>query len=207
MFRGTAMTSPPTRSVRPAVLRAAAIVAVLAAALVVPCVFARHGDVPFLSRIGRAEWITYPIAPFSGSRRAVELETRFEREFPLATVPSDARLRLRAFRTVEVRLNDQAVAPAATAGWRQPVEVDVGPLLREGANRLVVVVHNDRGPPALWLELEGAGWSLRSDGDWVASVLGATPAPARLAEVPMAEWSRSPDGVAASGPQLPPVLG
>src|SRR6266568_9125006 len=111
-----------------------------------------HAGDRYLEARGPAQWVVYPAAfnPFTSP--AAEHTTVFRRTLHVDQPSGPAPLTLRAYRSVSVRVNDQAVAttPPAADG-RQPLELDIAPHLRPGDNRIEVEVGNDVGPPALWL--------------------------------------------------------
>jgi len=81
---------------------------------------ARHdAGVAFLSARGPAEWILYPVPSETTAHAMVELDSFFRRSFSLATPVVRARLRVRAFRRFELKLNGHAVATSAPGqSWK-----------------------------------------------------------------------------------------
>ena len=71
------------------------------------------------------------------------------------------------------------------AGGMDGAKVDPLPWLRAGDNDLAVTVGNGTGPPALWLTLATDAGRLVSDESWGATLIGATPLPARRAALPL----------------------
>jgi len=98
-----------------------------------------------------AEWIHLPAtgSPHHNSTHTRLTRFRFETQFD--SPPQRARLRIRALRAYELRVNGTVAAHsrAGDAAWTRAEEVDVAPLLRAGQNRIRVDVVNGRGPPAL----------------------------------------------------------
>ncbi len=175
---------------------------------------ARHdAGVAFLSARGPAEWILYPVPSETTAHAMVELDSFFRRSFSLATPVVRARLRVRAFRRFELKLNGHVVATSAPGqSWKATSEFDVAGWLQTGANQLEVRVGNENGPPALWLDLELPTGPLATDRRWDASGAGATWRPAALASAPMQGHRFDPDGlVRAPGEALaarwPTLLG
>lgn len=129
-----------------------------------------------------AEWILYPSPPATKASAIVDMATTFERRFELRQAPTTATLRARFFRRADLLLNGRPVSLAACpASWKVACEVEVGPLLLLGENRLEVQVSNAGAPPALWLSLRGSGLEVSSDATWDATLAGATTLKARLA--------------------------
>jgi tetratricopeptide (TPR) repeat protein len=165
----------------------------------------RSDDVPFLARHAPAEWILYPGVPSFGARGRVELSAIFTKRFELPAAPAAARLRVRMHRAGELRLNGKSVRLASEGGqWKRTLEGEVAALLRAGPNTIQVTVSAEAGPPALWLVLEADGVLVASDATWIASLMGAEDAPARLAREPMSAWSRAapdPEALAQHNPR------
>jgi Flp pilus assembly protein TadD len=140
----------------------------------------------FLPPGGAAEWVLYPNSP-QASVLAIPYEehTVFRRAFELAEAPARARLRVCAFHGCSVELNGRPIDLPESGRWNEARECDVAAQLRAGTNDVRAVVANDVGPPALWLSLEGPGWSVASDGRWDASLDGAAERPAHPAREPL----------------------
>jgi tetratricopeptide (TPR) repeat protein len=118
----------------------------------------------------------------------------FHRTFELAGTPAAAVLRVRAFGNCSVALNGRPIQLSPRERWNQEQTADLVTQLRIGANgiRATVTNANDVGPPALWLVLEGSGWSVRSDQEWRVSLDGAVECPAHLAHEPLSLRSGNP---------------
>lgn len=162
---------------------------------------------PYLVRHDGAEWILYPTPPRTAPHLAVERRTTYTRGFELATVPAEAPLCWRAFRSARISVNGAVVHTTELlhADWKREREVDVAPWLVAGRNRLEVEVSNDLGPPALWLALDAGATAVRSDAEFEASAMGARWRPARPASLPMSAWSS--DGAPERAPiRLPETL-
>ena len=102
---------------------------------------------------GEAQWIFAPADLHS----VTPLAFQAARDFELAAPPAEARLRLLADEEYVLYLNG-----ARVGGNRQPPgagldEYDVAPLLRAGANRLLVEVRSGRRAGGLLLRLSGGG--------------------------------------------------
>jgi tetratricopeptide (TPR) repeat protein len=140
----------------------------------------------FLPPDGAAEWVLYPVPPQvvinadrDGQRAA------FRRRFELEEAPARAQLQVRAFTACTVRLNGRPIDLPGDEHWNRLRTADVAGHLRAGTNVLDVVVTNDVGPPALWLSLEGPGWSVASDDRWEVALDGAAECPAHPARQPL----------------------
>ena len=135
---------------------------------------------------GAAEWILYPTSPQAATFAfRYEQHSAFRRAFELAEAPARARLRVCAFRGCSVELNGRSIDLPASERWNEVRTCDVAAQLRAGANEIRAVVANDVGPPALWLSLEGPGWSVVSDDRWSASLDGAAERSAHPADQPL----------------------
>jgi tetratricopeptide (TPR) repeat protein len=141
----------------------------------------------FLTRIGGADWIVYPLVPDPFAHDAIEMVTVFRRSWWMDSVPTSAGLRVRAFTGCRITLNTAQVGtvPHPGGNWKTVTEYDVTGLLRPGTNVISVAVSNSGGPPALWLLLKSGQWTLKSDQTWECSLCGAVWQPARLASTPM----------------------
>lgn len=171
---------------------------------------ARHNPrVRFLPAHAPAEWITHPLPPHYGTRRASDAAGEFRRTFELAAVPARAELRIRAAREYRVRINGlrvddphpgplpegEGAARAlesghlphteADANWKRERQFDVAPWLRAGANTITVEVVNRYGPPALWLVLDTGDALLLSDAAWESRLPYLEWTAARRAREPM----------------------
>lgn len=155
---------------------------------------------PFLAQHDGAEWITFPSAPTAALRRVAPVTTAFLREFELAAIPASATLSVRARESLRVTLNGSELAVAEPASWKEVREFNLRSGLRAGTNVLVLEVTCDRGPPAVWAQLRSAEAALSTDEDWSASCAGSSARPARIATLPMSEWSKDgPDATGALG--------
>jgi hypothetical protein len=154
----------------------------LLALLLLPLAFvvlrcAVSNAIPFIAQSSDAPWITRAEKVSGLLRQWNRLDfpvTVFRHGFELASVPPAATLRVRALRSFRVLVNGVAVPGAAGDGsdWRSPLEIDVAPWLRPGANELSVEVKNPVGPALLSLRLEGIEPPLRSDPSWRVAVDG-----------------------------------
>ena len=155
----------------------------------------------FLPRLPSAEWVLYPAPASGGSRMAWDFPTVFRCSFVLSTEPQGATLRAAGFRRYQMTVNGTTLQPPQSEGqnWKKPAAFAVSKLLCVGTNRIEVTVFNSNAPPALWLSLEGDGFRLASDENWICSYAGAAWLPARLAsqppprikDTPM-EWGETP---------------
>jgi hypothetical protein len=193
--------APPGAAPR---LRGAPLVAALLLALPVAFVVLRCGvsnDVPFLVQSRSAPWIAAP-EPVAGTLRQWGREdvpvTVFRRSFELREQPASALLRVRALRAFRVLVNGAPVPGAESDGsrWRDPLELELAPLLAVGTNELAVEVENPIGPALLSLRLDGALPPILSDAEWRVSVDGGPPRLAVLAD----DTRPSPEALAVETP-------
>jgi tetratricopeptide (TPR) repeat protein len=178
---GDPTTNMPRTGWRPVILAAG----LLAAAGGGFWLLIHHTGDRFLEARGPAKWVIYPAAfnPFTSP--AAEQTTVFRRSLRVDQQPGAVPLTLRGYRRVSVYLNGETLTSTPPDGkWQQSLEVDLGPHLRPGDNRLEIEVANDLGPPALWLVLVANGERIVSDASWESSRVGATWLPARPAGEP-----------------------
>jgi len=130
--------------------------------------------------------------------------TEFRTGFFLETVPAAARLRLRAFGTLALRVNGVPAALPAEAAregrrWQRWVETDVAAALHPGANELAVEVANAHGPALLALRLQAGGTTVATGSGWEARLDGGPPlGTVRASDVrPLAESLRGERPLAA----------
>lgn len=103
--------------------------------------------------------------------------TEFRTSFVLDSVPPTARLRVRAFGAVALRLNGLPAPLPSKAGregrrWQRWLETDVASALRPGPNELRVEVANARGPALLALRLGAGERAITTSPDWDAWIDG-----------------------------------
>jgi tetratricopeptide (TPR) repeat protein len=156
----------------PKTLLAAVLVGAVVASLTWRC--CRDPEVTFLPGVGQTDWIVFPSAPEMNPHPKVDLDVVFRRMVTLDRAPREARLRVRAARRFELRINGNAVETGARSNWKKLSEVNVAAHLRPGANALEVIVYNPHGPPALCLTLETEQVALRTDEQWEACCAGST---------------------------------
>jgi hypothetical protein len=132
---------------------------------------------------GPGEWIVYPLPLLGHPYSGLELAGTFRRAFVLPQKPAAALLSWRCFTNGEILVNNTLIPPStASAGnWKSASQAEVGPLLRQGTNEIIVTVVNRLGPPALSLELQAGDFRLASDETWAVSVSGAAWRAARAA--------------------------
>lgn len=109
---------------------------------------------------------------------------RFERRFPLETLPERLSIRLRALREVLVRVNGRAV-PLPAAGprhWKEAWELDLAPFLVAGENVLQVEVRNPSGLPLLQAQIGFFGEDRAATAGWLAGWEGRALEPAAIAD-------------------------
>lgn len=128
-------------------------------------------DVAFLTQNKKADWIMFPeyelfdwIRPEGGP-----LTTTFKKSFTLATQPKTATIRIRAFRSLILKVNGTEILHAATRvkNWKHIIALDISPYLKNGVNRLEATVMNYGSPPVLWLCLEALPQPIRTDPSWI----------------------------------------
>ena len=129
-------------------------------------------DVQFLVPRSGGAWIVHP-DPLPGYQRAT-----FTNRVELSEVPRPCPVAIVAMRTGDVTVNGQPLAKAAAANWKEAVEYDFAPLLREGANEIRIAITNSESPPAV---LVAGPEKIRSGVHWVVDQ-----APENAAEVPAA---------------------
>jgi tetratricopeptide (TPR) repeat protein len=128
----------------------------------------------YLPRDRDADWIVFPTAVDSRAHWNASLDVTFRREFILPHTPAMARLRLRALRRVEVKVNGVSIQLPQKRNWKSVSEVAIAEQLREGANIIEVRVFNHNGPPALWLVLSTDQLKVRTDENWETSFAGSS---------------------------------
>jgi len=140
----------------------------------------------FLAPVSGAEWIIYPVPPRANTTSGrIEQHALFQRVFDLPKAPQSGRLRLCAFRDCSLAINNEPVVLPPADRWNQMRECEIGPHLHLGANEVKATVTNSSGPPALWLCLDGPGFSVGTDGRWTVSQDGSIACAAHLAERPL----------------------
>ncbi len=136
-------------------------------------------EVPFLTEGDTGAWIGAPIRP-TADLIAVMPDapptTTFVRRFDSAAGGRPARLRGRALHTFDITLNDQPVEVRGDGvGWKQPFDVDVTALVRDGRNELRADVRNVHGPALLQLALEAGDLRIETDEQWQVVTNRANP--------------------------------
>jgi len=170
-------------------------------------------SVPFLVERPPARWITHPIAPSPHVRSGeyIGASAEFRRQLVLEEpLPESATLRVRGFRSFEVRVNGRLAAESdPDASWKATTTAEVAPLLRSGANRVRVRVASTWGPPALWLVLDGLPRTLVSDEAWSSSLAGGPERSARIADDtrPFPLSRQGPEPLESLGERAGAVLG
>ena len=127
----------------------------------------------YLPRHRDAEWIVFPTAVDARAHWCASLDVTFRREFVLANKPATARLRVRALRRAEVKVNGVSVQLPPNPNWKNVSGARKSPeQLHAGANIVEVRVFNHNGPPALWLALNTDQLIVRTDESWEVIVCG-----------------------------------
>jgi tetratricopeptide (TPR) repeat protein len=135
----------------------------------------------YLPRYRDADWIVFPTVVDGRAHWNASLDATFRREFILPHKPTMARLRLRALRRAEVKVNGVSIQLPQNRNWKNVSEVAIAEQLNEGANIFETRVFNHNGPPALWLTLATDQLNLRTDQSWEVSYVGSSWRPAALA--------------------------
>lgn len=121
-----------------------------------------------------ADWIVFPTAVDARAHWYASLDATFRREFTLPHKPAAARLRLRAMRRAEVKVNGVSIEIPRDGNWKHVSEVSIAEQLHEGANVVKARVFNHNGPPALWLVLRTDQLQVRTDEKWETSFAGSS---------------------------------
>jgi Dolichyl-phosphate-mannose-protein mannosyltransferase len=128
----------------------------------------------YLPRHRDADWIVFPTPVDARAHWYASLDATFRREFILPYKPAAARLRLRALRRAEVKVNGVSIQLPQNRNWKNVSEVAIAEQLHEGTNIVEVRVFNHNGPPALWLVLSTDQLNVRTDENWEASLAGSS---------------------------------
>ena len=114
----------------------ATLVVVLAGLAVALLAWIARNDpaINYLPRHRDADWIVFPTAVDARAHDSASLDVTFRREFALPTKPAAARLRLRALRRAEVKVNGVSIQLPQSRNWKNVSEVDIADQLHEGAN-------------------------------------------------------------------------
>jgi len=164
----------------------------------------RDPAIHLLVREGGASWIRYP-EPFSHVGRPAGREVSFFRtRFTVERPPADARLVVRGFRDVVVQVDRTAIdAPVRRSEqWKEPLELDLAPVLRAGPHQLAIAVRNENSHAALLAFCPGLG--LKTGEGWEASLDGESWKPAVRLEDPesLPVWTHVPSAIAALGHEV-----
>ena len=144
----------------------------------------RDPAINFLPNDHRANWIVFPAAPDPRSHRVAPMDATFRRSWTLEQESKSAQLFIRAAKRFELKINGAAVPIEPNANWKKNSILDVSKFFHVGPNEIEVRVFNDDAPPALWLEITADSSTLRTNGQWEASLAGSAWRAAGLAEVP-----------------------
>src|SRR4051812_29752634 len=77
-----------------------------------------------------AEWIVFPTAVDARAHGSASLDATFRREFVLPTKPASARLRFRALRRAEVKLNGVSIQLPQNRDWKNLTEINIAEQLQ-----------------------------------------------------------------------------
>jgi hypothetical protein len=146
----------------------------------------RSDATAFLPPRSGGQWIVDNQPPENIVRPARPSRTLFVKKFILDAPANGTTVSMCAFKTASVSINGKEVDGIKCSGknWKQPVTTDVTALLKTGTNEIIVSVTNITGPPALWLRMQGNGFSLGSDETWLSSPTGYYWLHARCASSP-----------------------
>ena len=161
----------------------AAIVGIVAGWLGWKC--ARDPAINFLPNHHGGKWIRFPTVPDARLHRDASMDATFRRIFELREPSNVGRIRLRAARRAELRINGRLVEFPCPPNWKDLAEIDVASFLVSGPNTIEVRVFNDAAPPALWLELNADHFNLATDQDWEGSFAGSAWRHVTLASTPL----------------------
>ena len=140
-------------------------------------------QINFLPRDSRAEWIIFPASVDARSHRVATMDATFRRTFTFDSQPRSARLRVRAAKRLELKINGVPVQ-INPQNWKEMSTLDASSFLRGGSNTIEARVFNDDAPPALWLGLTADSYSLGTDAAWESSLAGSSWRTCALASVP-----------------------
>lgn len=134
----------------------------------------RSDAIAFLPYHSGAKWIVDTRLPYNESLPAVPCGTLFKRTFFLKTLPDQATVSIRVFKSATAILNGQEIAGLKLdgQGWKQATTLSVAGMLHTGTNEISVTVTNISGPPALWLRLQAGTFSVGTDEQWLSSPTG-----------------------------------
>ena len=105
----------------------------------------------FLPGDSHAEWILFPATLDGRTHPVAMIDTMFRGTFTIDSQPKVARLKIRAAKQVELKVNGEDVKTETKRNWKEMSILDVSRLLRAGENTIEARVFNDDAPPALWL--------------------------------------------------------
>lgn len=144
----------------------------------------RDPSVSFLVAEDDGSWIRDP-EPFQPMGRAADTELRlFRQRFSVTQVPNRAVLRIRAFRSAIVQVDDQTVGTqwSDPHSWRNPIEIEIAPYLRSGSGVLQIAVLNDNAHACVAASCDelgittGSSWESSADGNhWRAAATVDSP--------------------------------
>jgi hypothetical protein len=161
-----------------------AALGVLALGIITLSLRLRDPSVHLLAREGGASWIRYP-EPFSHVGRPKQQETAlFRRTFTLDQHLSQATLVVRGFQVVVVQLDGNPVGPVPRKPeqWKDPVTIELAPLLKPGRHQLLFAALNFTGHACALANCQAL--DLVTDSSWEASRDGASWKPAVCLEAP-----------------------
>ncbi len=130
-------------------------------------------DGSFLNQEKAGIWIREQ-EPIDLNIKAVEVEsTIFITLFDVVSIPSEARLEFKAFRSATVWLDNKCIyRNDEFRSWNILRSLDISQYLSTGRHKLSVEVQNEGGPPALTASCEVLG--IRTGDHWLASSDGNT---------------------------------
>lgn len=156
----------------------------------------RADRIPLLADRADSHWIVVDEPVNLAAQRCGERHAGFQLSLQTPQPQDSLRLRVEAFRSATVLLNGDSVATTPVTGAAiARTEVELAPHLKPGVNQLLVVVTNDRGPPAVRVEADlrdvgsGSRWLASTDGKvWRAARVAASHRYCDIAEAFPSPW-------------------
>ena len=128
-------------------------------------------DTHFLLPSLKGSWVLHPFQEIEEPRRRpASRDVVFEKRFDLKAVPTECRLRLRAFKTsvtLEVNGANLLTSQPSEGSWKSTLVFDISKLLKPGQNRVEIQIHNEDAVPALLVTEPSF---LRTPDGWSASL-------------------------------------
>jgi hypothetical protein len=123
-------------------------------------------DIAFLWPDSTAAWIRYP-TPVSGFTRGYADQGEFQKEFSIdRKLKTQVFIHVKAFQEAKLWVNEFPVPLEFTQNWKEGSRGLISPWLKQGVNKIRVMVHNPLGPALLWMKVEGLVPPVRTDETW-----------------------------------------